>query len=176
MKKHDHHILCAAHLEPMLTPKRAKYTAKQVIKMIRSRNLEFDAIACRGFSGLLIAPIVAMRLNKALIVVRKDEKTHSSHKVEGDHGAKHYLILDDFIDGGGTVRAITEGIFKINKDARCVGFIAYKRLSFEKSTDSFEQQMINAWWDDNSNFLERYFPEKYYTAVKEEQCEKMSLR
>ena len=53
-------VVCAAHLTPMLTPERAKFTVRQVVKMIRTRGLQFDAIACRGISGMLIAPIVAM--------------------------------------------------------------------------------------------------------------------
>ncbi len=105
MKQPKYNIRCVSHLTPMLDPKRARYTVKQVIKMIKARGLKFDAIACRGVSGLLIAPIVAMRLNKTLIVVRKGEKTHSCYVVEGDHAAKRYLILDDFIASGATVRA-----------------------------------------------------------------------
>ena len=154
-------IRCAAHLTTMLTPRRAKYTARQVVKMIKERGLEFDAIACRGVSGLLIAPIVAMRLNKTLIVVRKGEKTHSNYTVEGDHGAKSYLILDDFIDEGGTVRSITHCIFKANPSARCTGFIAYKRLSFEGSMTRFDVQMENAWWDNNAD-IDSYFPNEYF--------------
>ena len=164
MKQPKHDIRCASHLTPMLTPERARYTVKQVVKMIKARGLEFDAIACRGVSGLLIAPIVAMRLNKTLIVVRKGEKTHSSRSVEGDHGAKRYLILDDFIDEGDTVRAITHYVYVSNPKALCVGFIAYKRLSFKKSPDSFERQMTRAWWDQMTTDLSRFFPEAYVAA------------
>jgi hypothetical protein len=56
MSKHEPHIRCVNYLEPMLTPKRARYTVMQVVKMIKARGLEFDAIACRGLSALLIAP------------------------------------------------------------------------------------------------------------------------
>jgi adenine/guanine phosphoribosyltransferase-like PRPP-binding protein len=161
-------ICCASHLTTMLTPKRAKYTVKQVIRMIKERGLEFDTIACRGVSGLLIAPIVAMRLNKIMIVVRKGENTHSGYEVEGDHGAKRYLILDDFIDGGDTVRAIIKDIFHVNRSARCVGFIAYKRLSFDNSEHTFEEQMERAWWDQETTYIQRFFPEAYIKALEEE--------
>ena len=166
MKPAKHEIRCASHLVPMLNPKRARFTAKQVVRMIRERKLEFDAIACRGISGLLIAPIVAMRLNKTLIVVRKGEKTHSGYEVEGDHGAKRYLILDDFIDCGDTVRAITEQIFVVNQGARCVGFIAYKRLSFD-TDEPFERQMDRAWWDQETTDINRFFPEEYVARLEE---------
>jgi adenine/guanine phosphoribosyltransferase-like PRPP-binding protein len=156
----------------MLTPKRAKYTVRQVIKMIKARGLEFDAIACRGVSGLLIAPVVAMRLNKTLIVVRKGEKTHSGYKVEGDHGAKRYLILDDFIDGGDTVRITIKDIYATNPAARCVGFIAYKRLSFmDRNVGTFEDQMQAAWWDQETTYVERFFPQAYIADVEQEEAQ-----
>ena len=167
MKSAKHNIKCAGHLTVMLNPKRAKFTVKQVIRMIRERKLEFDAIVCRGVSGLLIAPIVAMRLNKTLIVVRKGEKTHSAYTVEGDHGAKRYLILDDFIDGGDTVRAIIKCVFEVNRAAICVGFIAYKRLSFEDTTCSFEEQMERAWWDQETTYIDRFFPVEYVVTQGE---------
>jgi adenine/guanine phosphoribosyltransferase-like PRPP-binding protein len=171
--KHNHSIRCASHLEPMLTPERARFTVRQVIKMIKARDLKFDTIACRGVSGLLIAPVVAMRLNKTLLVVRKGENTHSTHAVEGDYGAKRYLILDDFIDGGSTVRAIVEGIYGVSPKARCVGFIAYKRLSYlpipYSFTPSFEAQMKRAWWDLETTYVQRFFPERYNKAVEREQ-------
>lgn len=164
--KQPKNIRCASHLTPMLDPKRARYTVKQVIKMIKARGLKFDAIACRGVSGLLIAPIVAMRLNKTIIVVRKGEKTHSCYAVEGDHAAKRYLILDDFIDSGNTIRVTGEEIHKVNEDAKCVGFIAYKRLSFKDATDSFEGQMERAWWDEEE-LPSRFFPEGVYQPKEE---------
>lgn len=166
MKQPKHNIRCASHLTPMLDPKRARYTVKQVIKMIKACGLKFDAIACRGVSGLLIAPIVAMRLNKTLIVVRKGKKTHSYYVVEGDHAAERYLILDDFIESGDTVRVIGEDIHKVNEDAKCVGFIAYKRLSFKDATDSFESQMKRAWWDEHE-LPSRFFPEGVYQPKEE---------
>jgi adenine/guanine phosphoribosyltransferase-like PRPP-binding protein len=161
----SHTINCASHLTVMLTPRRAKFTVRQVIKMIKARGLEFDTIACRGVSGLLIAPIVAMRLNKSLLVVRKGEDTHSPYHVEGNYGAKRYLILDDFIDNGGTVRDIINGIFDASRKARCVGFIAYKRLSLEQSMQPFEHQMERAWWDHESDVAEKFFPSAYNHAV-----------
>ena len=88
--------------------------------------------------------------------------------VEGDRGAQRYLILDDFIDGGDTVRAIISEIFVVNPEARCVGFIAYKRLSYmnEKSSN-FEEVMDQAWWDDESNYQARFFPEHQAAVEKE---------
>ena len=125
---YEDHVRCASHLRTALLPDVAKHTVARICKFVRQYNIEFDAIACRGLSGFLIAPIVAMRLKKTLLCVRKGEKTHSCNEVEGDYYAKTYLILDDLIDSGSTVQAIVNSIKAVNKDARCVGFIAYKRL------------------------------------------------
>ena len=161
-------ICCADHLVPMLNPKQARYTVKQVIKMIRTMGLRFDAIACRGVSGLLIAPIVAMRLNKTLLIVRKKEETHSHFEVEGNHGAKHYIILDDFIESGDTVKEIAKAIHKVNPTAHCVGYIAYKRLSELPRTfckKPFKEEMKLAWWDEEKA-PERFFPKGVYEPME----------
>lgn len=156
----------------MLNPQKARYTVTQVVKMIRVRGLVFDAIACRGVSGMLIAPIVAMRLNKTLIVVRKGEPTHSTYAVEGDHGAQRYIILDDFIDSGDTIREIGASVHNANPSAKCVGFIAYKRLSNKDTYATFEDQMDRAWWDEEEAPA-RFFPEGVCgkKALKEAQKE-----
>ena len=78
------------------------------------KGRKFDTIAFRGLSGALIAPIVAHILSKEIIVVRKKQTDHSNHRVEGHLAAKRYVILDDFISGGETVREI---ILRVNKFA-----------------------------------------------------------
>jgi len=162
-------ICCAYHLVPMLNPKQARYTVKQVIKMIRTMGLRFDAIACRGVSGLLIAPGVALRLNKTLLKVRKKkEEAHSSFLVEGDRGAKRYIILDDFIESGDTVKEIAKAIHKVNPTAHCVGYIAYKRLSELPRTfckEPFKKEMTRAWWD-AEKAPERFFPKGVYEPME----------
>ncbi len=97
------------------------------------KDRKFDTIAFRGLSGLLIAPIVAHILKKEIIVVRKtpsgrrtlEECSHSIHKVEGHVAAKRYVILDDFISGGGTVRAIIEEINNFTPAATLWGGVFY---------------------------------------------------
>jgi adenine/guanine phosphoribosyltransferase-like PRPP-binding protein len=67
--------------------------------------LDFDAIAFTGTSGGLLAPAIAYEMNKGLIVVKKG-KSHSSLRVEGCVRAATYVIVDDFISTGNTVRRI----------------------------------------------------------------------
>ena len=64
----------------------------------------FDSIACCGMSGAMVAPTIAMMLDKNLALVRKEnDKRHSHHNVEGKEGVKNYIIIDDGIDEGGTM-------------------------------------------------------------------------
>ncbi len=80
------------------------------------RVLDFDAIAFTGSSGALIAPMLALRLGKGLILIRKggprSNKSHSVSVVEGMLGAKRYIIVDDFICSGRTIITIAQKIRK----------------------------------------------------------------
>lgn len=167
--KHKPHIRCVGYLQHLLEPKIAKQVVTLVIKMIKESGIEFDAIACRGLSSLLIAPIVAMRLNKTLLCIRKEgENSHSNNVVEGDHAARRYLIIDDFIDSGATIKTITATLHGFNPSMRCAGFIAYKRLVPNGYT-AWEDAKHNAWWDKESDTrIRRFFSNGYLRDVEEE--------
>ena len=89
-------------------------------------GIQFDTIAFRGASGLLVGPSVALRLNKTMILVRKpEEKTlgecHSWNTCEGDRGARRYIIVDDFVCEGKTARRIVADIKEWAPEAVCLG-------------------------------------------------------
>jgi len=89
-------------------------------------GIEFDTIAFRGMSGALVAPIVARDLKKEIILVRKTgEDNHSGYSLEGHIGAKKYVILDDFISTGKTVREIIKQVIACTKTAEFVGGVFY---------------------------------------------------
>lgn len=122
--KHTLNLNCAPHLRPLLLPKQLRKVVREACATLKT--LDFDAIAFCGLSGSLIAPILAMRLNKTLLAVRKDDEVcHSPRKVEGDFGAKRYIIVDDFIDSGDTARGIIEKLEDAVSEATCIGFYAY---------------------------------------------------
>ena len=126
--EHRADIRCAYHLDPVLNPTHIAATVKKMVTVLRKRikkGDDFDAIAVRGLSGTLIAPVLALKLKKTLLVVRKGEDCHSSQTVEGDYGARSYVIVDDFVSSGRTVRAITEELAAAIPAAVCVGFQGY---------------------------------------------------
>jgi hypothetical protein len=122
---HKLDIQCATHLSTALTPAKLRKAVASTIKFLKKK--EFDAIAFRGLSGQLFAPIVALRLRKTLLAVRKGEDTHSTQMVEGDFGARNYIIIDDFITGGNTVNQIIKEIHTIKPTMKCVGYFGYNR-------------------------------------------------
>jgi adenine/guanine phosphoribosyltransferase-like PRPP-binding protein len=122
--KHTPKINCASYLTTMMDPATRDAKVRQTIEFLQRH--EFDALAVRGLSGLIIAPIVADRMNKTLLIVRKPKDTnHSYRKVEGDYGAKRYIILDDLVSSGDTVRAIEAAIRKDVPTALCLGVYQY---------------------------------------------------
>lgn len=99
------------------------------------RTLEFDALACRGVSGLIAAPILALELNKNLLIVRKsDERSHHNscygdgRLVQGDKAAKRYVIVDDFVSSGETAKTIVAEVAKFAPQAECLGILELKYM------------------------------------------------
>ena len=115
----------------------------QIRKRVKSDEIpKFDFIAVRGVSGIAIGLPVALRLNKDIAICRKqDEKSHASTNIEGLPTAnnKHfrYLIIDDFIATGHTIRTIIKDIknaeiispeHNIYLSFECVGIVQYNSL------------------------------------------------
>ncbi len=122
MKQHEPQYKCASWLSHFIDPRKAKVIVEKAVRILR--QYEFEAIAFRGVSGALIAPLIAMEMGKSLIVVRKSsESAHSRCMVEGDCAVKRFVIVDDFIDSGDTVRAILNEVDEFAPDAKCVGML-----------------------------------------------------
>ena len=84
----DHRYSHADYLKDVLEPALASRLASRTCKVIRRICPDVGAIAFSGMSGALIAPIVALRLKKPLIMVRKDnDESHSGRLVEGVIGS-----------------------------------------------------------------------------------------
>ena len=84
----------------------------------------FDSIACCGVSGLLVVAQVAELLNKNIIVVRKGEKCYSEFRTEGVAPFR-YIILDDLICSGNTVKHIKKVLKDEYSRSNCIGVYCY---------------------------------------------------
>lgn len=88
-------------------------TINWVIGQIRANKIKFDGFLVTGLSGAIIGSILAHRLRKALVVVRKGEDSHSSHEVEvgptpSGKTPTSLLFLDDLIASGETVTRVAD--------------------------------------------------------------------
>jgi phosphoribosylpyrophosphate synthetase len=97
---------------------------------------EFDAIAFRGMSGAIPSPVIALAMNKTMIMVRKPEsESHSGRNVEGDRAARRYVIVDDFIESGATVQAIYDQVkeftdwYRLGEHAVCIGVLCLNEMN-----------------------------------------------
>lgn len=127
-KKHTANVK-SSYLHSALEPQRVKKFVAAAAKLLRP--MSFEAIAFRGMSGALVAPILAYSLQKSLIMVRKPEDFHSSHsssRVEGDINAGNYLIVDDQVATGRTVRTILEDVEVFAPEAKCIGILLYNNF------------------------------------------------
>lgn len=113
-----------AHYISALEPKRLKRIVDNLKK--RLKGLDFQAIACSGVSGLIVAGPLCYELDKYPIIVRKEkDDCHSSKKVEGVDGVFNYIILDDLICSGHTMKMICEKMVENRPKAKLVKIVIY---------------------------------------------------
>jgi orotate phosphoribosyltransferase len=110
----------SSYLENVFSsPSRLSKTCTNVIKKLKELGWEFDAIAVRGVSGITIGSIVASRMRKQLIVVRKDgDGSHADTRVEGIILGRDFkfVFIDDLICSGETRRKTLEKMLDYKKD------------------------------------------------------------
>ncbi len=103
-------------------------------------DIDFNVVVFRGFSGAVIGPTVAMKLNKRWALIRKStDKTHSWKTIEGKIWG-NYVIIDDFINTGVTINSIIEQVKALNGNfPTCVGVVLYEPEWKPENRDFFKQ-------------------------------------
>lgn len=121
-------VYCSEYLSKFLNPNKLKRYTDLAVKCLS--RFEFDAIAFTGMSGALVAPGIAMAMQKPLIMVRKGKgkNCHSYMTVEGDAAAKSYVIVDDFVATGNTVNRVIRKIKNFAPNAKCIGTLEITEL------------------------------------------------
>jgi orotate phosphoribosyltransferase len=121
-------IRCADYLDEIYhQPQFAKLITRMTRKL-KKYDADYDAIAFSGQSGSAVAYPLSLTLKKPLICVRKG-KSHSSYRMEGAHDVERYIIVDDLIDSGTTMRRIMRQIKASDKPAKCVRIFLYRACS-----------------------------------------------
>lgn len=134
----------AYYLQGVLHPQSRKEVLARLLAAVKKYGLKFDAVAFRGHSGLLAGPMLADALDKPMLVVRKEAEKHDSHSsasVEASHHVDRfqrsfkYVIVDDLVGSGRTVRGIVESIEKASafdlpqqSKRECVGVLVYHQF------------------------------------------------
>lgn len=143
--KQEHSYRGAHYIRPAYDIKKRRAILKMLRAMIKKSGIEFDTVVCRGISGCLIVPTLADSLRKPFLLVRKKgDGNHSGFLFEGHAGVQKFIIVDDLIDTGSTIRAILSAMKDGNsKDtgmphAQCVGIYLYNSSC---PRDSFETDL-----------------------------------
>ncbi len=115
------------YLAPSILSDKRKIAVDTAQRMLS--GIRFDCIAVRGTSGLGFGSALAYVMEKNIAVIRKSIKgCHSFNWVESPVDVKKFLIVDDVIDSGATMRAIIRKMKSNHPHAILIG--AY--LSYEK--------------------------------------------
>ena len=133
---------CSGYHEKNLRPRSLKARVNHIVRNLDKlkKQVKFDAIAFRGMSGAAVAYPVSVLGGYHLISVRKGRRHHGA-KVEGSESRdiKRYIILDDFINTGKTVRAIAYAVKKekgfTDTSPECVGIALYEGGCTEKRSE-----------------------------------------
>ena len=139
--------MISSHISEVLNGCERKNKLNWIEKQLRSAPVGFTTIAVCGTSGLLVGPTIADRMKKKIAVIRKSTKIcHSDNSVESEI-IKQYIIIDDLVFIGETVRNIVDKIENQYPNARCVGLVLYRGEGYTLFGQELIEQMKD-WRDD----------------------------
>ena len=151
------YFYCSNYHDRTYNPRSLKATVNRVVRYLEKlqKKVKFDAIAFSGTSGAAIAYPVSAIAGYHLINVRREPyKQHHGSKIEASGNRKiyRYIILDDFIASGRTIKLIVRAIKKETipsswsrialeeKPVECVGVVIYSDQG-----DSSKSIQISKW-------------------------------
>ncbi len=119
------------------------------------KNHRFDAIACQGVSGLILAPILAWELDVRLIIVRKTlSGSHASSMIEGEVAyGDRILFVDDFTSGYNTYGRVRDQIKALKMKTKPIAGYLYLFGQYRTARDMQKGWRTNEKW--RSSTLER---------------------
>lgn len=105
-------------------------------------RIKFDSVVVCGTSGLLVGPQISELLNKNLVIVRKrNEKRYSPFHIEGAYPGD-YVVVDDLVCSGSTLKHILNNIKEEYPKAKCCGVYSYIQAdcAYSKVPEVFEKE------------------------------------
>ncbi len=115
-------ILGTYNLALYKDPSFFKRALARCIAVLEPHADKFEVIAFRGTSGAMFAPAIASALGKHFTNVRKSDGHHEAGNFSGAVGMKTYIIVDDLVSTGATLRKIQDMIYSVSPESRCIGY------------------------------------------------------
>lgn len=118
---------------------KAKFAAAAISSMAQAVNA--DCVIVHGNSGVSCGFAALMYHNFNLVLLRKDNDNSHGSPLEGPsgHRIERYLILDDFISSGETVRRVRRKVTELSLQRsagmdlpQCVGIVLYGSWRMEE--------------------------------------------
>jgi adenine/guanine phosphoribosyltransferase-like PRPP-binding protein len=106
----------------VLFDERLDYLVRDAALTLTQKAGEFDALAVTGNSGAIFGGALAFLMEKPLLLIRKGD-AHSSLKWEGRADVTSYIVVDDCISTGATLRRI---VATLPLEMKLVGSYTYR--------------------------------------------------
>lgn len=128
---------CASHLgDIFMYPDKYGQLVDRIADQLEAlrKKQSFTGMVFRGLSGAALAYPLSARLHIPLICVRKKDENSHGRDVEGPQAnVRRYIILDDFIETGQTIKDLLKAMDDQNKwnkpskhnRVRCSGIVLY---------------------------------------------------
>lgn len=139
-------VVAAYYHQATLDPEQQHRRVLDAKKLVK--DLEFDAIAMQGLSGYTIGMPLAYLMRKMPVAVRKPIEidrnqatyntglSHSSFLVEGGTETCKYVIVDDQISSGRTVKRMLKAMAEHRPGSECVGVLLYADYGYNEQYHS----------------------------------------
>lgn len=118
----------SCYLHKIYEPNRFKKTVDDTIKTVIALNKEkkINAIAFTGTSGAALAYPVSYATGIPLLCVRKSTKdNHYREKLEGYTRPKNYIIIDDCVCTGTTIKKMVKAISSYSPNSKLSALVLY---------------------------------------------------
>jgi hypothetical protein len=125
------------------------YSNRKLLSEFRAgmSDVSFDTVVGTGLSGTVYVSRVAPILGSKFAIVRKpdDQSTHSCYRIEGSVGLE-YIIADDFVCSGRTVRRVIEQMLVEFPWSKFMGVWCYEARTFKS-----REYILKKWrWADEA--------------------------
>lgn len=123
-------------------------TAHEFLSNYRKKH-RFDALAFSGSSGSAIAFVLSVSMGIPVIYVRKEDEVSHGQEIECNSSKeiKKYIIVDDFVCSGSTVRHIYDSIEaysgqNFGSTPKCLGIYLYSQQTGSVSVTKKKQLRV----------------------------------